>query len=214
MFNFRTKSPLSLFHKSTASVILVHLKEAFKHVPIKFVMSVCPHLITRERFIVFYQDWNCEISCKISWIHNFLFKIGKKIIYKCCIRLCTTQALLRRYLLSRYRAVLQCPSKFNFITSVRNVWFYPRQFSWCPWKWEMPMCFGGPGSVLGKATVYGLDGPEIESRWGWYFPHLYRLALGPTQPPVQWVAGRFRGKERPGRDADSSPPSSAVVTKG
>jgi hypothetical protein len=30
-------------------------------------------------------------------------------------------------------------------------------------------------------------------------------ALEPTQPPVQWVWGLSRGKERPGRDADPSP---------
>ena len=45
------------------------------------------------------------------------------------------------------------------------------------------------------------------------FPHLSRLALGPTQPPVQWVPGLSRSKERPGRDADPSPPSSAMVKK-
>ena len=32
----------------------------------------------------------------------------------------------------------------------------------------------------------------------------------PTQPPVQWVPGLSRGKERPGRDADTSPLSSAA----
>ena len=44
--------------------------------------------------------------------------------------------------------------------------------------------------------------------------HLSRPALGPTQPPVQTVPGLSRGKERPERDADPSPPSSAVVMKG
>ena len=72
----------------------------------------------------------------------------------------------------------------------------------------------GPGSVDGDATGYGLDGPGMESRWGQDFPHLSRPALGPTQPPVQCVPGFPGGKERPGRDADPSLPSSAVIMKG
>jgi len=54
---------------------------------------------------------------------------------------------------------------------------------------------------------------EIDSKWGWDFPHLSKTALGPTQPPVQCVPGHSCGEERPGRDVDPSPPSSAVVKK-
>jgi hypothetical protein len=50
-----------------------------------------------------------------------------------------------------------------------------------------------PGSVVGIATGYGLDGPRIEPWWGRDFPHLSIPALGPTQPPVQWVPGISRG---------------------
>jgi hypothetical protein len=74
----------------------------------------------------------------------------------------------------------------------------------------------GQGSVVGIATSYGLDGPGIESWWGRDFLHLSRPDLGPTQPPVQYNGYRVfpRGKEWPGRDADPSPPSSAVAMKG
>ena len=76
------------------------------------------------------------------------------------------------------------------------------------------MCPPVPVSSVGIVTGYGLDGPGIESRWRQNFPHLSIPALRPTQPPVQWVQGLSRVKEWLWRDADASPPSSAVVMKG
>jgi len=63
----------------------------------------------------------------------------------------------------------------------------------------------GPGSSVGITTGNGLDGPGTEFPWARDFAYLSRLTLGPTQPPVQWVSCLFRGKERPGREADPLP---------
>ena len=70
-----------------------------------------------------------------------------------------------------------------------------------------------PDSSVGIATGYGLDGPGIESRWGARFSAPVHTGPGATQPYLYQVAGFSRGKQRLGRDAVPSLPSSAVVMK-
>ena len=64
---------------------------------------------------------------------------------------------------------------------------------------------GGPGSVVGIATGYGLDGPGIESRWGARFPAPVQTGPGALPSSCTMGTGSYRGKERPRRDADPSP---------
>ena len=51
----------------------------------------------------------------------------------------------------------------------------------------------GRDNSVGIATCYELDGAGIESRWGREFTHQPRPALGPSQLPIQFVPGLFRG---------------------
>jgi len=50
----------------------------------------------------------------------------------------------------------------------------------------------GPGSSVGTSTDYGLDAPKSNAGGDEIF-HPSKPALGPTQLPVKWVQGFFRG---------------------
>jgi len=71
----------------------------------------------------------------------------------------------------------------------------------------------GPGSSVGTATAYGLDGPGIEYRW-W---RIFRTCPDRPWGPPSLLYNGYRvfpvGKVRPGRDADPSSPSTAEVKK-
>ena len=74
--------------------------------------------------------------------------------------------------------------------------------------------FSGPGSSLGIATGYGLDGPGSNPGGG----EIFRTCSDRPWGPPSLLYNGYRvfpwGKERPGRDADPSPSSSAEVMKG
>jgi hypothetical protein len=61
---------------------------------------------------------------------------------------------------------------------------------------------------------FGLDDPGFVSWQGqkiFLSPETSRPALGPTQPPIQWVPKFYPGVKRPGCDVDHWLPSSAEV---
>jgi hypothetical protein len=69
------------------------------------------------------------------------------------------------------------------------------------------------GGSVGIALGYGLDDRGFESQQGmgiFLFTTASRPALGPTQPPIQWVPGAISlGIKLQRREADHCPPSSA-----
>jgi len=62
----------------------------------------------------------------------------------------------------------------------------------------------GPGSSVGIATDYGLDGLVLNPDGDEIFRRS-RQALVPTQPSVQWVPSLSQWYRRPGREAEPPP---------
>jgi hypothetical protein len=57
-------------------------------------------------------------------------------------------------------------------------------------------------------------GSLLAEAGNFFFTTVSRPALGPTQPPIQWVPVAISlGVKRPGREADHTPPSSAEDMK-
>ena len=96
-------------------------------------------------------------------------------------------------------------------------WLWPTSQS--RWHRRKHSLLASPGpsgdrdSAVGIATGYGLEGPGIESRWGWDFPYPSRPALRPPQPSYTMCTGSFWGVKWQGCGVDHPAPSSAEVNE-
>jgi hypothetical protein len=88
-------------------------------------------------------------------------------------------------------------------------------YEWVFWFKKLSCQTLGVGIAKWYNADYGLDDWWFESRqWLaiFIFTTVSRLALGPTQLPIQWVSGALSlGVKRPGREADHSPPYSTKI---
>jgi hypothetical protein len=83
--------------------------------------------------------------------------------------------------------------------------------------YNLNVYLGGPDSSVGIVMGYGPDGQgAIPNRSKIFLLSIaFRLALGPTQPPIQWTLGAISPWVNwPGREADYSLPSSTEVKNG
>jgi hypothetical protein len=65
-----------------------------------------------------------------------------------------------------------------------------------------------------QRLAYEMDGTGYKFRQGQVVvcsSQPSRPALGPTQPPIQWVPGSFPGRKAAGADVNLSPPYSAQI---
>jgi hypothetical protein len=90
---------------------------------------------------------------------------------------------------------------------------YEINFFYMHTLYSIHCAFSGPGTVVGIATGYGLDGPGIECRGGEIFRTCPDRPWGPPSLLYNGYRVYPAGKERPERDADPSLPSSVVVIK-
>ena len=155
-----------------------------------FIYYLAFHALPRTRNVNFACWWSqSQGRCRTVWycsynhityVQTVTWRKRRKLYLKNCV----TQGKLLQY----------CKIVTAFLMCLVTLTAWNVQSA-------LDLTKGGDSSV-GIATCYGLDGPGIESRWGRDFPHPSRPALGPTQPPVQWVPGLSPGVKRPGSGAD------------
>jgi hypothetical protein len=160
---------------------------------------VCPY----DSSMKFHnRSWRCSGSTLrfIEWI-RFRFALFRYTLW------CTWSS--DRTVSAVGRQVHCCTTKHSYLCNITNVWYIFR----CSLYLK-----GYYNSVVGIPTGYGLDdrgvGVRVPVGSRIFSSTLSRPALGPTQPPIQWVPGAVSpGVRRQGREADHSASTSADVKK-
>ena len=129
------------------------------------VSVMCPH-----KTLLQLTDSCIRISvlCAYAWTVRHLIEL-----FGCC----GWQGFSRR----KVSAVLKRATLYNTLLSKRNF-----QFA------EIILTFVGRLAQSVQRLATGRTVPGSNPRGGEIFPHLSRPALGPTQPPVQWVLGLYQ----------------------
>jgi len=133
------------------------------------------------------SDWCALNTCKGQWN----FQSAEESISTTCTIFPSNISLLYTYI---------------YIYIYIYIWY---QVTWLKIS-SLNFLLCGPGSAVGIATGYGLDGPGSNPGVGEIFRTCPDRPWGP--PSLLYNGHRVfpGGKGRPGRDADPSPPSSAV----
>jgi hypothetical protein len=91
------------------------------------------------------------------------------------------------------------------------IWVQKFHTKFCPLVWSCYLAECRIQSFTRRSDMwnFSIEMSELETC---FLISVESTALGPTQPPIQWVPGDLSlGIKRPGREAHYSPPSSAEV---
>jgi hypothetical protein len=156
----------------------------------------------RQRPVLNSCYTNFTIELKLSSIY-----LTKKALRYCRVLYsdpaihCTTKW---KYFLVRYQHFLYCT---EFTVTEKFVVREPllaAEGDWhiCVIQHRVQTKLAGQGSVDGRATHYGLDGPRIESRWRARFSARVQAGCGVTSACYTMGTGSFLGVKRPGCGVD------------